>query len=400
MSVADKLGTGTSFGRVPRSGQRSERGRAKAVAQGDIPDYELVRLPLAAVAPTPLNPRRNFGTDAEKTRFGEELRVAQLAACVAVTRSAYLALWPEHESGIGTADWVLVNGERRFRSGVHVGLEALDFVIRNDLASSREEFVNNLLKENLDREDFDVMERARGVQELVSVCEENSGRGARSRAAERLSKDRSWVTNQLALLSLPDEIQVMLSSGDVSERDGRLLARHHKEHPELDAASLITHLKQVRTDEAREREEERSLLQAARQRGPAPAALLSADNKAQGPSAPGPATQNLLSADNKANPAIVRGPSAPAPTPASSSLSADNNAGSTSERVPPQSAVPADISAAGAAVDNGGHPPTRPEACALVQQLGVTPAQRALKLAEGMSTGELRSLVDELHAYL
>ncbi|MET9461044.1 hypothetical protein ABZY05_39375 [Streptomyces canus] len=32
---------------------------------------------------SPLNPRRNFGTDEDKTRFGEEPRHAQLAACVA-----------------------------------------------------------------------------------------------------------------------------------------------------------------------------------------------------------------------------------------------------------------------------------------------------------------------------
>jgi ParB family chromosome partitioning protein len=122
------------------------------VTQGDVPVYELVRLQLSEVSPTPLNPRRNFGTDEDKTRFGEELRRAQLAACVAVTRAAYLALWPDHGDRIGDATHVLVNGERRFHSAVHVGLEALDFVVRDDLASSREEFINHSLKENLERE--------------------------------------------------------------------------------------------------------------------------------------------------------------------------------------------------------------------------------------------------------
>lgn len=186
MSVADKLGTGASFGNVPRG--RSARGRAKAVAQGDVPAYELIRLHLDEVSPTPLNPRRNFGTDEDKTRFGEELRQVQLAACVAVTRDAYLRLWPDHAARIGTAQHVLVNGERRYHSAVHVGLDTLDFVVRDDLASSREEFVNHLLKENLEREDFDVIERARGVQELVDICAEQSAKGARTRAATRLAR--------------------------------------------------------------------------------------------------------------------------------------------------------------------------------------------------------------------
>ncbi|MFJ3311170.1 plasmid partitioning protein [Streptomyces sp. NPDC086549] len=298
MSVADKLGTGSSFSQVPRG--RSARGRAKAITQGDVPAYELVRLHLDEVSPTPLNPRRNFGTDEELTRFGEELRNVQLAACVAVTRDAYLALWPDHAERIGSARHVLVNGERRFRSAVHVGLEALDFVVRDDLASSREKFINHLLKENLDREDFDVIERARGVQELVNVCAEQNERGARSRAAEQLSKDRSWVTNQLVLLELPDEIQAMLSSGSMSERDGRLLARRLKDHPSLGAAALLGYLTETKESLARSKELEKAAVAAAREE------LLSADNNSPEASAEPEAyaepeaSETLLSADNNA----------------------------------------------------------------------------------------------------
>ncbi|SFO07024.1 chromosome partitioning protein, ParB family [Streptomyces sp. cf124] len=301
MSVADKLGTGSSFSQAPRG--RSARGRAKAVTQGDVPAYELLRLRLDEVSPTPLNPRRNFGTDEDKTRFGEELRQAQLAACVAVTRDAYLALWPDHEDRIGTAKHVLVNGERRYHSGVHVGLDALDFVVRDDLAVTREEFINHLLKENLEREDFDVIERARGVNELVQICAEQSERGSRTRAAQRLGKDRSWVTNQLALLELPEELQAMLSAGTLPERDGRSLARHLKDNPGLDAAALLDHLQLTKAAAAEAKEQERAVLEAAKGRPSAPAGtgLLSADNKPAEPkevSAQPEHTPGLLSADN------------------------------------------------------------------------------------------------------
>ncbi|WP_405477635.1 ParB/RepB/Spo0J family partition protein [Streptomyces canus] len=202
---------------------------------------------LDEASPTlPLNPRRNFGTDEDKTRFGEELRHAQPAAYVAATRAAYLALWPDHEERIGAAPHVLVNGERRFHGAVHVGLEALDFVDHDDLASSREAFINHLLKENLAREDFDVIERARGVEQLVAVCAETTERGARTRAAEQLGKDRSWVTNQLVLLELPAELQTMLNAGMLPERDGRTLARYAKENPGLGAAALLAICKRRR----------------------------------------------------------------------------------------------------------------------------------------------------------
>ncbi|MGW9398656.1 ParB/RepB/Spo0J family partition protein [Streptomyces sp. NPDC055642] len=262
MRAADRLGKGASFGNVPRG--RSERGRAKAITQGDIPAYELVRLQLADVSPTPLNPRRNFGTPEELARFGEELRSAQLAACVAVSRDVYLNLWPDHADHVGDVKHVLVNGERRYRGACQVGLDALDFVVRDELAASRETFINHLLKENLDRADFDIIERARGISELVAVCAEESERGARARAAEHLGKDRSWITHQLSLLDLPEAIQAMLSSGDLPERDGRLLVRQLKENPGLTEADLLQFLKDQKAARSAEKEAERALLAAAR----------------------------------------------------------------------------------------------------------------------------------------
>ncbi|MEU5161260.1 ParB/RepB/Spo0J family partition protein [Streptomyces sp. NPDC020875] len=342
MSVADKVGESSSFGRA-RS--RSARGRAKALTEGSIPAYELARLSLTQVAPTPLNPRRNFGSDDEMARFGEELREAQLAACVAVTRETYLQLWPEHETTIGPdALYVLVNGERRFRSAVHVGLDKLDFVVRDDLAASREDFVDHLLAENLDREDFDVIERARGVEQLVCVCAEEGGeRGARSRAAKRLGKDRSWITNQLALLTLPVEIQVMLSAGEVSERDGRALARRLKDDPGLDAAALLAHLAGAKEALEQQKVEEQRLLAAGREAlAQGSSGLLSADNESlsgseHSPVVPGeagvgaPEPSGLLSADNIGS--IGEGDSGGAILESSSAtvdavvLSADNNVG-------------------------------------------------------------------------
>ncbi|MFD4133639.1 ParB/RepB/Spo0J family partition protein, partial [Streptomyces goshikiensis] len=266
MSKSDLLGTGAAFSNARRSGGRSERGRAKAIAQGDVPAYELVRVLLEQVSPTPLNPRRNFGTDEEKTRFGEELRQAQLSACVVVSRSAYLGLWPDHESRIGSASYVLINGERRFRSALHVGLESLDFVVRDDLAGSRTDFIDHLLAENLEREDFDVIERARGVQQLVETCaEDGREHGAKSRAAERLGRSPSWVTNQLVLLELPDEIQLMLSSGDLPERDGRLLARAAKDRPGVGAAELLALLRANKEQEAQVKAAQKEILRDAQE---------------------------------------------------------------------------------------------------------------------------------------
>ncbi|ARE79512.1 plasmid partitioning protein (plasmid) [Streptomyces sp. Sge12] len=368
MSKSDLLGTGAAFSNARRAGGRSERGRAKAIAQGDVPAYELLRVPLDQVSPTPLNPRRNFGTDEEMTRFGEELRQAQLSACVLVTRGAYLALWPDHDARIGTAAYVLINGERRFRSALHVGLESLDFVVRDDLAASRTDFIDHLLAENLEREDFDVIERARGVQQLVATCaEQGKEHGAKSRAADRLGKSPSWVTNQLVLLELPEEIQTMLSAGELPERDGRVLARTAKDRPGVGADELLAFLRESKEQEAQVKAVHREILREAQEsvpdrvaavpaptggvagapeRDPQPARLLSADKSLERESATptsvrAPAPVAELAAEPVAEQAVREAPAPALVTAGPSALVSEPEGG-----IPPQgrSTDPASVS--------------------------------------------------------
>ncbi|WP_073819216.1 ParB/RepB/Spo0J family partition protein, partial [Kitasatospora sp. CB01950] len=262
--AAERLGGGSSFGSVR---PRSERGRAKAVAEGSIPEYELQRLPLSKVHPSLVNPRRYFGTSAEQETLGHSLARKQTTACVAVTRDAYLALWPEHEPSIGTAEWIILNGERRYRSANRVALEHLDFVVRDDLAVTRADFIDYLMLENDERQDFNIIERARGLQDLLHACDGNAAEVARRRG-----KDRSWVGNQIALLTLPADIQDMLIAGTMAERYARRLARALKDDPALDTAALLALAEQIKADERNRRQEEKNLLEAAK------AGVLSADN--------------------------------------------------------------------------------------------------------------------------
>ncbi|MGW2183279.1 hypothetical protein ACWCXX_35605 [Streptomyces sp. NPDC001732] len=92
---------------------------------------------------------------------------------------------------------------------------------------------------------------------------------------------RKWIASQLALLTLPVEIQVMLSTGEVSERDGRSLARRLKEDPDQDSAQLLAHLTSAKEAAEQQKAEEQRLLAAGRealaQAGSSD--LLSADNK-------------------------------------------------------------------------------------------------------------------------
>jgi len=378
--AADRLGRPGSGGQRTASGPgpASDRGRAKAKAEGTIPDYELVRLALDEVSPTPLNPRKPL-TEQAKSELGESLSQQQITACVAVSRDVYLKLWPEHVDHIAPeALHVLCNGERRMVSALHVGLERLDFVVRDDLATTRESFIANLLRENLEREDFDLIERAIGVRQMVEACGDNVS------AARFFKKDKSWVTNQLALLTLPEEIQVLLSEGEMPERFGRQLARRYKENRALTPADLLVVWEELKAAESAAKEERKG---ARKQKNPRAAldtgqesgsdgegARLSMDNR----STSTPLAKTGLSMDNP-------GPHA---SPAKSRLSMDNRE---TEALDPR--LP---SARSSASSHDLRTTVSPQEA--VSLLGETTEERARTLREGLSEQEFEALVGLLVA--
>lgn len=178
----------------------------------------LVRLKPAQIAATPLNPRTSFGTPDELAELGESMRVRQLQPVVTVSRAAYLRLWPEHAEHVGKADFVLANGERRYRSAIQVGLDVLDALIREEVADSREAFLDAVLSENIDRKNFDPIEEAHAVEAMVTEC------GSATAAAERFRRHKTWISQRRALLRLSPDLQERVRSGELPVRIARSIA--------------------------------------------------------------------------------------------------------------------------------------------------------------------------------
>ena len=177
-----------------------------------------IRLAPDRIARTPLNKRTSFGTPDELTELGESIRRRQLAAVVVVTRARYLALFPEHQDQVGTANYVLVNGERRWRAATQVQLPRLDAVIREDLADSRADLLDAVIAENIDRKNLDPIEEARSVEDLVAEA------GSAAAAAKQLHRTEGWVSQRRALLRLTPEIQARVQAGEVPVRIARSIA--------------------------------------------------------------------------------------------------------------------------------------------------------------------------------
>jgi ParB family chromosome partitioning protein len=167
-------------------------------------DGRLLRVPLGRMSPNLVNPRTEFGTKAELEDFGKSLKRRQIQAVPVVTKAAYLRLWPEHEQEIGSVDVVIVSGERRYRAATAVRLPGLDCVINDDVAETRKTFMEAVVSENVDRQNFDPVEEAYAVQALVTEF------GTNRSVAQHFERADGWVTQRILLTHLAPELQAMV----------------------------------------------------------------------------------------------------------------------------------------------------------------------------------------------
>ena len=106
------------------------------------------------------------------------------------------------------AAFELIAGERRLRAAKLAGLKTLPAIIR---PATDQEMLEIALIENINRTDLNPIERARAYQNYI-----NTFNTTQDETANRLGQSRPAITNFLRLLDLPDEIQQMLTSGELS----------------------------------------------------------------------------------------------------------------------------------------------------------------------------------------
>jgi ParB family chromosome partitioning protein len=182
---------------VPELKRGLGRGLAALIPKGGQTGPEEIReLPTAAISPNPNQPR---------TQMDEE-RIAELAASIKKVGVLQSLLVRPHSDG-----YQIIAGERRWRAARAAGLEKVPVRIVN---ADDVETLELALIENLQREDLNAMEEARGYRRLLTEHQMTQ-----AELADKVSKSRSTIANTLRLLDLPDEVQEMLA-------DDRITAGH------------------------------------------------------------------------------------------------------------------------------------------------------------------------------
>jgi ParB family chromosome partitioning protein len=167
-------------------------------APAAAPGGSVLRVPVARVHPSTLQPRKDFTAESLE-ELAESIRRQGIVQPLIVRSSPN--------------GYELIAGERRWRAAQLAGLTEVPIVER--VASDRE-VLELALVENLQRENLNPIEEALGYSQLASqfsLTQED--------IAARVGRSRAAVANALRLLKLPPAAQTAL-------RDGRLSVGHAK----------------------------------------------------------------------------------------------------------------------------------------------------------------------------
>ncbi len=168
----------------------------------DQPEFEGVStLPIEKVRPNQDQPRKQFDSQA----------LAELTESIRL----HGVLQPINVRLMASGYYQIISGERRWRAAREAGLEEIPVVILE--ADDRRAMELGLI-ENLQREDLNPMEEARGFQTLMQEYGMTQ-----EEVARQVGKSRPAVANAVRLLALPQELAQYVEADILSAGHARAL---------------------------------------------------------------------------------------------------------------------------------------------------------------------------------
>jgi ParB family chromosome partitioning protein len=149
-----------------------------------------------------------------------------------------------------TNKFEIIAGERRWLAAQKAGLHEVPIVI-HDLSDN--ETLEVAIVENIQREDLNAIEEARGYERLA-----NEFRYDQDKIAKMMSKSRSHISNTLRLLTLPDDVISMIADGQLNPGQARPLIG--LSDPSSIAEEIIKRNMSARSVEALAKTKKRNLL--------------------------------------------------------------------------------------------------------------------------------------------
>jgi ParB family chromosome partitioning protein len=156
---------------------------------------------ISEIEVNPFQPRHYFDQTALK-ELSESIKVHGIIQPLTVRR-------------LGSNNFQLISGERRYQASKLAGLKTVPAYIRQ---ANDQQMLEMALIENIQRENLNPIEVSLSYQRLITECSLKQ-----EELGDRVGKNRSTVTNYLRLLKLPPDIQIALRDNILSMGHARAI---------------------------------------------------------------------------------------------------------------------------------------------------------------------------------
>ena len=125
----------------------------------------------------------------------------------------------------------LIAGERRTKAAKIAGLKKIPAIIKD---FDDQEMMEIALVENIQREDLNPIDEATSISNIIKL------RGyTQEEFANKFGKSRTYVTNILGLLKLPDEVKKLVEKRSLSMSHARVLSKIDDDDKVIDLAKKV-----------------------------------------------------------------------------------------------------------------------------------------------------------------
>ncbi len=215
-----------------------KRGLSDLLKENEILDIEkeqVVDILLDEIKPNPFQPRKHFD-EVQLNELAESIRMNGVLQPVIVKKV------------IG--GYLLVAGERRCKASKIAGFSTVPAIVRD---YNNQYLAELALLENIQREDLTIVEEANAYQNAI-----DSLNLTHLELSQKIGKSRSYVSNTLGILSLPESVLAEINKGNISMGHARALSKLKDVSRIHSIASLIVdHQLTVREIEALVKKEQK-----------------------------------------------------------------------------------------------------------------------------------------------
>lgn len=177
---------------------------------------EVIEIPLNQISPNPFQPRKHFDQTALR-ELADSIRANGVLQPIIVKKI--------------NQGYLLVAGERRCRASELAGFKSIPAIIRD---YNNQYLAELALLENIQREDLTIVEEAKAYRNVI-----DSLNLTHLELANKIGKSRSYVSNALGILSLPEEVIQEINAGRISMGHARSLSKLKDKHRIIKIAQMI-----------------------------------------------------------------------------------------------------------------------------------------------------------------